>query len=104
MPFPDIQGSVSVRINRSDLAKVDFTGKTVTVNLRDTDYIKHLSGKAPHGLKKVSTIRHFAVLLSHLGLTVKVMEGKGELMAMGRDIHGLLGHLKVSLIRARKYV
>ncbi len=104
MALPQIQGTVNIKLNRSDIARVDFYGKTVTVNLKDTDYVKHLSGKAPHGLKKLSTLRHVATLLFHIGLTVEVFEGKGELVSMGKEIHGILGHIKLNLIRARKFI
>ena len=104
MPLPQIQGTVNVRLNRSEIARVDFSGNTVKINLNDIDYAKHLSGKAPHGLKKLSTLRHIATLLFHIGLTVKVFEGKGELVSMGKEIHGILGHIKLNLIRARKFI
>ena len=104
MAIFEAHGSVSMRINSKDFANITADGTGISVTFTNPGYLKELAGKAPHQMKRITFLRHLSAFMFHMGLTLMVNDERGEIVSMGKGIHGILGHLKVSLLRARKYV
>lgn len=100
----EIRGSVRVSLNREPLAEVNANGHEISVNISSPRYIKKISSALPHRSGKVRFLRFIASSLEKMSYMVELRDSRGEFMTMGKGIHGIMGHFKVNLIRARKYL
>ncbi len=99
-----VSGTVNVSINGKQFSKVSFVDSGLEVNLLNEKSTSSMMGLVPKQAKKLSLLNRVSRVLAFYGISVRLSDGKGELMFIGYKAHSILGGVKVKILRMRKYL
>ncbi|MEM3852010.1 MAG: hypothetical protein QXP70_03320 [Methanomassiliicoccales archaeon] len=95
-------GGFSVSLNNSPIARVRINGVEAEILLYDSSVVSKIAPLVPDSLKKFNFLRELSSSLDKRGLSLKILDEKGELLSAGHGVHSLLGKQKVKLMRLRR--
>ena len=97
-------GSVSIKFNNEEFAKVKLDHGTIDVLVENSDEAKRLSKAMPHSMKKMKTMHLLSRITAKFGATVSVSDQKGLLLKFGEGVHTIMGNFEIKIMRIRKYL
>ena len=97
-------GSVSIKFNDEELAKVKLDQGTVDILVENSEEAKKLSKTMPHSMKKMKTMHFLSRITAKIGITVSVSDQKGLLLKFGEGVHSIMGNFEIKIMRIRKYL
>ena len=102
--FPQVQGSIKIRINDVDSLTLASNGKNLAVHVDNEKIIHWMAKVLPRRMKKLSYLKKYSKKFDNYGVSIEIMDKKGTLLSIGHGFHSFLGDFEARYVRLMHYI